>query len=118
MYVPPHLNSSYQPSFGRNGGPAESRYSKDQLLDLFRAQFKSEQVTTNVAEYLVEGWNPDIATTATNGRWAVKDGFKDGTSGPEICWDYEGVSHPLGLNEMGDDEKEVCLPSVVIKCGF
>lgn len=118
MYVPPHLNSSYQPSFGRNGGPAESRYSKDQLLNLFRAQYKSEQVTTNVAEYLVEGWNPDIASTATNGRWAGKDGFKDGTSGPEICWDYEGVSHPLGLNEMGDDEREVYPTNEVVKISF
>lgn len=114
VYVPPHLNSSYQASFGRNGGLAESRYSKDQLLDLFRAQVKSEQANTNVAEYFVDGWNPDIASSASNGGWARKDEFKDGSSGPELCWDYEGVSHPLGLTEMGDDEKEVYLMDEVV----
>lgn len=117
MYVPPHLNSSYQPSYGRNGGPAESRYSKDQLLDLFRAQLKSEQATTNVSEFLVDGWNPDVSINAPNGRWAGKDAFKDATNGPEICWDYQGISHPLGLSEMGDDEKEVYLTDEVVKSG-
>ncbi len=109
VYVPPHLNSSYQSSLGRNGGTAESRYSKDQLLDLFRAQVKAGQANTNVAEYFVDGWNPDAATAVGNGGWAKKEDFKDGSGGPEICWDYEGVSHPLGLTEMGDDEKEVSL---------
>lgn len=109
MYVPPHLNSNYQSGFSRNGGTTESRYSKDQLLDLFRAQVKSEQPSATVAEYFVDGWNPDVTSSVSNGGWAKKDEFKDGSSGPEICWDYEGVSHPLGLTEMGDDEKEVYL---------
>lgn len=107
VYVPPHLNAGYQSSFSRNGAAAESRYSKDQLLDLFRAQSKSGQANPNVADFFVDGWNPDIASNASNGGWTKKEEFKDGSGGPEICWDYEGVSHPLGLIEMGDNEKEV-----------
>ena len=118
VYVPPHLNSSYQSNFSRNGGTTESRYSKDQLLDLFRAQVKSEQPSANVADYFVDGWNPDITSSGSNGGWAKKDEFKDGSSGPEICWDYDGVSHPLGLTEMGDDEKEVHLIDELKKNGF
>lgn len=108
VYVPPHLNSSYQSNFYRNGAATESRYSKDQLLDLFRAQSRSGQSNTNVSDLYVEGWNPGSAHGSSTGGWGRKDDQKDGSSGPEICWDFEGNVHPLALVEMGDEEKEVC----------
>ena len=85
----------------------ESRYSKEQLLDLFRAQGDSSDLFKNPSEHLVEGWNPNTSTMAGNGAWNRRDDHKDGINGPEICWDHEGAIQPLGLMEPSEEEKEV-----------
>lgn len=56
----------------------------------------------------MDGWNPGSANGNNTGGWGRKDDHKDGSGGPEICWDFEGNVHPLALVEMGDEEKEVC----------
>ncbi|MCJ1478111.1 hypothetical protein MMC13_006787 [Lambiella insularis] len=106
VYVPPHLNSNYQQSYTRNSSMIESRYSKDQLLDLYRAQGEPGSIYKNASEHLVEGWNPGNSPAASNGSWNRRDEHKDAISGPEICWDYEGSIQPLGLSELSDEEKE------------
>lgn len=77
------------------------------MLDLFRAYGRSGQDNNNVSDLFVDGWNPEPVNGTSNGSWGKKDEFKDGSGGPEICWDYDGAVQPLGLIEMGDDEKEV-----------
>ena len=107
VYVPPHLNSNYQSSYSRNGASAESRYSKDQLLDLFRAQSKSGPLNTGLQDLFVDGWHPGATNGNSNGGWGKKEDHKEVSTGPDICWDHEGKSHPLALVEMEDHEKEV-----------
>ncbi len=107
VYVPPHLNSNYQSTYGRNGATAEGRYSKDQLLDLFRAQGKSGQTNTNISDLFVDGWSPGAVNGTINGGWGKKEDHKEGASGPDICWDPEGKVQPLGLIDLTDHEKEV-----------
>lgn len=109
VYVPPHLNSSYQSNLNRNGAATDSRYSKDQLLDLFRAQGRSGQANTNVSDLFVDGWSPGNVNGTNVSGWGRKDEHKEGSGGPEICWDHEGSVHPLALIELKDDEKEVWL---------
>ena len=106
IYIPPHVNANYQSSYNRNGSSSESRYSKDQLLDLFRAQEKSGVSNVNLSDLYVDGWNPNYTNGTTNGGWGKRDDHKDAT-GPEICWDHEGSVHPLALAEMTEEEKEV-----------
>lgn len=100
------MNANYQSSYNRNGSSSESRYSKDQLLDLFRAQEKSGFSNVNLNDLYVDGWNPNYTNGTTNGGWGKRDDHKDAT-GPEICWDHEGSVHPLALAEMTEEEKEV-----------
>ncbi len=108
VYVPPHLNSNYQSSYGRNGATAESRYSKDQLLDLFRVQGKTGQPNANVNDLFVDGWSPGAVNGSINGGgWGKKEDHKEASCGPDICWDHEGKVQPLGLIDMTDHEKEV-----------
>ena len=107
MYVPPHLNSNYQPSYTRNGGATESRYSKDQLLDLFRTQGSSGQLNRDLSDLLLGGWNSGGPTTNHNGTWSRREDSKEANSGPELCWDYEGSVLPMGLMDMAEEEKEV-----------
>ncbi|MCJ1392598.1 hypothetical protein MMC18_005468 [Xylographa bjoerkii] len=106
VYVPPHLNSNYQQNFPRNTSMMDSRFSKEQLLDLYRAQGDSGSLYKNPSEHLIEGWNPNTSSGASNGAWNRRDDHKDGSNGPEICWDYEGSIQPLGLMEFSEEEKE------------
>lgn len=108
VYVPPHLNSNYQSSYTRNGASAEgSRYSKDQLLDMFRAQGPSGQLHHNISDLFVDGWNPSPVNGTTNGGWARRDDQKEAPTGPDICWDHEGKIQPLSLIDMSEEEKQV-----------
>lgn len=107
VYVPPHLNTGHHSNFSRNGPISESRYSKDQLLDLFRAQADSATSSKNLSDFFVGGWNPGDASTNSNGTWSKKDDHKDSAAGPEVCWDHEGKVLPLGMIDITEEEKEV-----------
>ena len=105
--VPPHLNSNYQPTYSRTTAVGDSRYSKDQLLDLFRAQGESGNSKQNLSDLFVDGWNPGAAQNLSNGTWGRRDDNKESGSGPEICWDYDGSTQPIGLTEFSEEELEV-----------
>lgn len=107
-YIPPHMSSNYQPNMLRNGAPSENRYTKDQLLNLYKIQRESGNLGKSVADYFVADWTPHVEASALNGAWEKRDDPKDAPSGPEVCWDHGGHSEPLGLADMTDDEREVC----------
>lgn len=44
---------------------------------------------------------------SSHGGWGRRDDKE--SAGPEICWDHEGSVLPLGLTEMTDEEREVCV---------
>lgn len=108
VYVPPHLSSGYQSNSNRHAA-ADTRYSKEQLLDLFRAYSKTGQATTDIDNLFVDGWNPGAVNGTSNGGWSKKEDYRDTMTGPEICWDYDGQIQPLGLIEMSEAEREVHL---------
>ena len=108
VYVPPHMNSNYQSSYNRNGSSAESRYSKDQLLDLFRTQERNGFPSTDVNDLFVDGWRPGAVNGTSNGGWGKRDDIKE-AAGPDICWDHEGSVNPLAMQDMTEDEREVYL---------
>ncbi|KAL8717396.1 MAG: hypothetical protein Q9225_005352 [Loekoesia sp. 1 TL-2023] len=87
------------------GGALETRYSRDQLLDLFRAQAKGDPSSMHVTDLYEEGWNPLSINGMPNGSWSRKDEVKDGPPGPEICWDHDGKVQPLGLTDMTEEER-------------
>ena len=108
-YVPPHLNYGSFTSLNRNGN--DTRYSKDQLLDMFRTQLDKTQTQYPVEDLFVDGWTPDKPNGLSNGGWGRSDDQKD-TNGPEICWDHTGGVQPLGIIPMSDVEKEAFSTSV------
>jgi PERQ amino acid-rich with GYF domain-containing protein len=114
-YIPPHLNSNYHSSTSRNGsGNNESRYTKEQLLGIYRSRRDSGILGGDVSDFFVADWNPHEEATMVNGSWGKRDDHKDSSLGPEVCWDHEGQFVPLGLLDMTDDEKEVRTSSPVI----
>lgn len=107
VYTSPHMSSQY-PSSMLHNGTSENRYTKEQLLNLYKIQRESGNLGKNVADYFVADWNPHVETPALNGAWGKRDDQKDAPTGPEVCWDHGGHSEPLGLVGMTGDEKEVC----------
>jgi PERQ amino acid-rich with GYF domain-containing protein len=87
----------------RNG---DARYSKEQLLDLYKAQRDTGSLNKHVEDYFVADWDPHAVSTPMNGAWGKRDDHKT-SAGPEVCWDHGGQAEPLGLTDMSDGEKEV-----------
>ncbi|BCS26552.1 uncharacterized protein APUU_51263S [Aspergillus puulaauensis] len=108
---PTHMSSTLS-SVSRNGPSSDTRYSKEQLLDLYKAQRDTGILTKNVADYFVAEWNPHIENASMNGVWGKRDDHKDNPTGPEVCWDHRGEVEPLGFVDMTDDEKEIFAVSV------
>jgi PERQ amino acid-rich with GYF domain-containing protein len=107
-YVPPHLSSNTMSTVLRNG---DARYSKEQLLELYKAQREGGSLSKHVEDYFVADWDPHTVSAPMNGAWGKRDDHKT-SAGPEVCWDHGGQAEPLGLTDMSDGEKEVCfIPS-------
>lgn len=101
-YIPPHLSSNS--SIARNG---DARYSKDQLLELYKSQREEGTLSKNVEEYFVADWDPHTVSAPVNGAWGKRDDHKNNSAGPEVCWDHGGQVEPLGITGMTEDEREV-----------
>lgn len=96
-YVPPH----------RNGTLPDTRYGKEQLLDLYKAQQSAEGgLSDGLQGLLMGGFHPDVANGTASG-WARVEQSRDSQPGPEACWEKDGSVVPLGLTDMDDDEREV-----------
>ncbi|THX55352.1 hypothetical protein D6D06_04937 [Aureobasidium pullulans] len=98
VYVPPHRN-----------GPTHSdtRYSKNQLLDLYHKQNVEGSLDDSLSLLFVSGWEPTQTNGVSLGGWGRRDEqAKDHVPGPEVCWEKDGSTGPLGLVDMNDEEKE------------
>lgn len=105
VYVPPHASASNISNFPRNGNVGDTRYSKDQLLDLFKLQ-SDKASQPNIEDLFVDGWDPRSTNGTSSGGWNRSEDRKD-SHGPDVCWDYEGAVQPIGLIPLTEDEKEV-----------
>ena len=109
------MNPNYQSSFGRGGAGSETRYSKDQLLDMFKVHEKNGQLNTNLNDLFMDGWTPGNANGNENGSWGKKDEHRE-SAGTDICWDLEGSVRPVSLSEMDQEEREVLDSLDMINC--
>ncbi|KJY01607.1 gyf domain-containing protein [Zymoseptoria brevis] len=101
-YVPPH----------RNGTIPDTRYTREQLLDIYKSQLSSEGgLRDGLPNLVVGGWAPDI-TNGNSSGWGRNDHSREAQNGPDACWDREGNVEPLGLVEMDDEEREFFTTSV------
>ena len=93
---------------------SDTRYSKEQLLDMFRAQHDRGS-QPNVEDFLIEGWNPKDINGTGGAPWGRHDDRKD-VHGPETCWDQDGSVHPLGLIPLTEEEREVTYHGFCFHC--
>ena len=90
-------------SYG-NGVSHETRYSKDQLLDIFQNQRDAGALRSNLEDAFVGGWDPRSEKNGISQSKIDKDQYP----GPEACWNYVPAPIPFGLVDMTDEEKQVC----------
>jgi PERQ amino acid-rich with GYF domain-containing protein len=106
VYVPPHAQSA------RNGSVVEGRYSRDQLLHMYRLQKDSEEIRDGLSDLYVGAWEPNISNGASGASWGRRDDHgREGQSGVDLCWDKDGSIAPLSLTDMTEEEREVCYAS-------
>jgi len=85
----------------------ETRYSRSQLLDLFKEQREMGDLDGDLAELYVGDQDGTSQNGAGQSKWARNE-LKDNGTGPDICWDRGGGIEPLGLVDLTEEEKEVC----------
>lgn len=86
--------------------PAETRYSKDQLLNIFQTLRDSSALDRNLEGLFLGSWDPLDAKNGTASQGARGDG-KDQSAGPEVCWNYSINPEPFGILAMTEEEKQV-----------
>jgi PERQ amino acid-rich with GYF domain-containing protein len=113
--VPPPPNPSYDQSV-----PADLRYSKARLLDMYKAHRESKDSGASngdVSRLFEDGWNPGHSN-GTNGRaWGKTTDGRE-TFGPDACWDMNGSQRLISLEEMTDEEKNVSRFPLLLFSGF
>lgn len=85
--------------------PSPARYSKDQLLELFKSTSGSQD---DVTRLFMDGWNPgagNVNGSASRG-WGKTPEYNTGPDS-DLCWNEGADQRPLGLQDMSADEKEV-----------
>jgi hypothetical protein len=112
VYVPPHLNANHQLNSLRNGSLGEVRYTKDQLIVLYKHQRDVGALDQTLSAIFTGGWNPLDARESTSSAWGRRDEGKESSIGPELCWDHNAGAEPLALVEPSEEEREVrcCSP--------
>ena len=110
LYVPPHLNTGASSS-PRNSASVNTRYSKEQLLEIYRAQSETGAFDDQLPSLLTEGWAPGAHGSSVNG-WGRKEEVREGHAGADVCWQHDGMVQPLGLLPLDEDEKEVRVISI------
>ena len=99
----PSLAESQSAQTSRPPFDGSLRYSRDQLMDIFKG---TSTGAVDVDGLFVGGWN----TTQVNGAPRGWGKSSEGTvpQDPTVCWDTNGGITPVGLQEMTEEEKEVC----------
>ncbi|EPQ61825.1 Bgt-1615 [Blumeria graminis f. sp. tritici] len=86
--------------------PNEYRYTKQNLLDIYRRQQESGPANGgNVSHLYADGWAPGENNGSSNrSAWGKASDVRD-CHVPDLCWDSSGDTHPVGLEEMSEQEK-------------
>jgi PERQ amino acid-rich with GYF domain-containing protein len=90
----------------RNPPSGDTRYSKDQLLNIFQTLKETSALDRNLEDIFAGTWDPLDNKNGLGNQGAAVDG-KDQTPGPEVCWNYGGNPVPFGLTDLSEEEKQV-----------
>lgn len=87
-----------------------SRYSKEELLDVFRSHKPSD----DPSRLFISGWDPSQVNGGASHGWG-KVNETHVPQEPGVCWDHTGQTFPLGLQQMTIEEKEVFIHTLTMQ---
>jgi PERQ amino acid-rich with GYF domain-containing protein len=91
-----------------------ARYSKEDLLDMYRPQ----RISEDPSRLFMQGWNPGHVNGGAVRAWG-KSNENHVPQEPGACWDVNGESTPMGHQGLTSDEKEVCpSPPPISQVGY
>lgn len=85
------------------GGSINTTYSKDDLLGIFRQQDQNGNGLREVKDLILGDLGP-----GSGGGWSRSGDDGAGGAGAEVCWEKDGGLKPVSLEEMVEEEREVC----------
>lgn len=85
-----------------NYEPGSARYSKEDLLGMFRSQ----RAADDPSRLFISGWDPTQVNGGNVRGWG-KTNNNHVPQEPEVCWDQNGDTAPMGLHDFSVEEKEV-----------
>ena len=86
----------------------DTRYSKEQLLDLFKEQRDAGDLADGASDLYLGEVDPESGGGSLS-RWNRREDYgQENAPGLEICLNRSGDTEPLELHEMSPEEKEVC----------
>ena len=101
VYIPPHHSS-----MSRNAPAGETRYTKDQLLNIYQTLEDASVLDRDLVDIFEGTWNLAEDKNGTGNQGSGSDA-KDLIPGPEVCWNYGLNPQPFGLKNMTEEEKQV-----------
>lgn len=114
---PPSTTSSFFPHSDSTSNPA--KYSREELLQVGANLGSSHG--PDLSELLMAGFHPGGFVNGNSSRAWGKSQDANGHNDPTICWNADGTSDPLLLQEMTAEEQEVGtagLPPNPLECAL
>ncbi|CAH0025466.1 unnamed protein product [Clonostachys rhizophaga] len=84
-----------------------ARYSKEDLLDMYRPQ----RISEDPSRLFMQGWNPGHVNGGAVRAWG-KSNENHVPQEPGACWDVNGESTPMGHQGLTSDEKEAFMTEI------
>jgi PERQ amino acid-rich with GYF domain-containing protein len=81
-----------------------TRYSKEQIIEVFKSQKSS--AAPEVARLFVSGWHPGHVNGSMARGWG-KNNDSHVLQDPDVCWSNGSDVMPMNLHGMSSEEKEV-----------
>lgn len=76
-------------------------------MHMFRSQRDSGGLTRYIDDLFEGNWDPVSDNNGASSQ-AGRGDTKEQYPGPEVCWNYNVDSTPLGLMPYNEEEKQVC----------
>ncbi|KAL3960577.1 hypothetical protein ACCO45_005694 [Purpureocillium lilacinum] len=106
---PPSENAVQHPSIDESAAAqpviyeaGSARYSKDELLDIFRTQ----KLGDGPSRLFIPGWDPSSINGSSGRAWG-KSSDNHVPQEPNLCWEQTGETLPMGVQDLTVEEKDV-----------
>ncbi|GJN79235.1 hypothetical protein PLIIFM63780_002748 [Purpureocillium lilacinum] len=105
---PPSENAVQHPSIDESAAAqpviyeaGSARYSKDELLDIFRTQ----KLGDGPSRLFIPGWDPSSINGSSGRAWG-KSSDNHVPQEPNLCWEQTGETLPMGVQDFTVEEKD------------